>query len=67
MEDVREQGARPHAQGQPWLKSEEERVGVLLWTLGITTFVEGMPVFGHGEAARGGQGVGPRRYRRAVW
>jgi hypothetical protein len=37
MEDLREQCARLHAQGQQWLKREEERVGVLLWTVGITT------------------------------
>jgi hypothetical protein len=28
--------ARLHAQGHQWLKREEERVGVLLWAVGIT-------------------------------
>jgi len=37
MEDVREQGAQLQAQDQQWRKREEERVGVLLWTVGITT------------------------------
>ena len=37
MEELREQCARLHAQGQQWLKREEERVGVLLWAVGITT------------------------------
>ena len=37
MGDLREQCARLHAQGQQWLKREEELVGVLLWAVGITT------------------------------
>ena len=37
MKAMREQGARLHAQGQQWRKREEECVGVLLWTVGITT------------------------------
>ena len=37
MGDMRETCAQRQAQGQPWLKREEELVGVLLWTVGITT------------------------------
>ncbi len=37
MGDVREKGARLHEQGQPWLKREEELIGVLLWAVGNTT------------------------------
>ena len=37
MEDLRETGVRLHEQGQPWLKREEEFVGVVLWAVGITT------------------------------
>jgi hypothetical protein len=37
MGDLRAKCARLHAQGQQWLKREEELVGVLLWAVGITT------------------------------
>ena len=37
MEDLRETCVRLHEQGQPWLKREEEFVGVVLWAVGITT------------------------------
>ncbi len=37
MGDLMEKCARLHAQGQQWLKREEELVGVLLWAVGITT------------------------------
>jgi hypothetical protein len=37
MGDLRETGARRQTQGQPWLKRQEELVGVLLWAVGITT------------------------------
>ena len=31
MGDLREQCVRLHEQGQPWLKREEDLVGVVLW------------------------------------
>jgi len=37
MEDLRETCVRLHEPGQPWLKREEEFVGVVLWAVGITT------------------------------
>ncbi len=37
MEDLRDTGVRLHEPGQPWLKREEEFVGVVLWAVGITT------------------------------
>ena len=37
MEDLRDTGVRLHEPGQPWLKREEECVGVVLWAVGITT------------------------------
>ena len=37
MGDLREQCVRLHEQGQPWLKREEDLVGVVLWAVGITT------------------------------
>ena len=37
MEDLRETCVRLHAQGQPWVKREEEFIGVVLWAVGITT------------------------------
>jgi len=36
MEDLRDTGVRLHEPGQPWLKREEEFVGVVLWAGGIT-------------------------------
>jgi hypothetical protein len=37
MEDLRDTGVRLHEPGPPWLKREEEFVGVVLWAVGITT------------------------------
>ena len=37
MEDLRATCGRLQAQGQPWVKREEEFVGVVLWAVGITT------------------------------
>ena len=37
MEDRRATGARGQAQAHPWLTREGELVGIVLWTVGITT------------------------------
>ena len=37
MGDLRDTGARLHAQGHQWLKREAELAGMVLWAVGITT------------------------------